>query len=332
MFEPGTAQSSMNDTGLQLVAHRHHDIEAGGAKIGEGGLQSGHTSTTPPHCAPSRSKPRPRSPMSSPSLRQPSEIFGFSRRTRRAAGPRPPFQDGFERWSEHGDFAAGPIIVHPPARPRSALVGRLLCRIHCRIERAEMGHAERALALQRREFISIAVEKASVPSEPTRICARLITAARCGGERIELYPPTRRWTFGKGARPRRPRGRRSRGAPRQALPIAWRPVLSPVCPRRSIGRNAPPAIGKHGIDGEDIIAGGAIAERAATAGIVAGHAADRGARGGRHVYWETTDRAALGLAVQVVEDDAGFDGAAPVRTSSERNAVRYLEQSMTGLD
>ena len=43
------------------------------------------------------------------------------------------------------------------------------------------------------------------------------------------------------------------------------------------------AIGEHGVDRDDIVAHRAVAQRAAAAGVVARHAADRGARGGRDV-------------------------------------------------
>ena len=69
------------------------------------------------------------------------------------------------------------------------------------------------------------------------------------------------------------------------------------------------AVGQHRLDREHVVAHGAVAQRAAAAGIVAGHAADGGARGGRDIDREPQP-VRLELPVEIVEHDAGLDRAA----------------------
>ncbi len=71
------------------------------------------------------------------------------------------------------------------------------------------------------------------------------------------------------------------------------------------------AVGKRRVDRNRVIAHGAVAQRTAATGIVAGHAADGGARGGGNV--DRKPQAMLPeLAVEVVEHDPRFDRAGPV--------------------
>ena len=69
------------------------------------------------------------------------------------------------------------------------------------------------------------------------------------------------------------------------------------------------AVRQHGLDRQHIVAHGAVAHRASAAGIVAGHAADGGARGGRDIDREPQP-VRLELTVEIVEHDAGLDLAA----------------------
>ncbi len=68
------------------------------------------------------------------------------------------------------------------------------------------------------------------------------------------------------------------------------------------------AVGEHRVDADDVVAHRAVAQRAAAAGIVAGHAADRGAGGGRDVDREP-QAVRLEPAVEVVEHEARLDPA-----------------------
>ncbi len=83
------------------------------------------------------------------------------------------------------------------------------------------------------------------------------------------------------------------------------------------------SVGEDRVDREDIVAGHAIAQRARPAGIVAGHAADGGARGRRDVD-RKPQPVTLELAIEVVEHDAGLDDAAPPGDVEIENVVEVF--------
>jgi hypothetical protein len=70
------------------------------------------------------------------------------------------------------------------------------------------------------------------------------------------------------------------------------------------------SIRQHRVDREHVFAGIAVTQRARAAGIVAHHAADGGARGGRDVDREP-QAVRLEPTIELVEHDAGLDHAAP---------------------
>ena len=69
------------------------------------------------------------------------------------------------------------------------------------------------------------------------------------------------------------------------------------------------AVRQNGFDRDDVVAHGAVAHRAAAAGIIGRHAADGGARGGRDIDRKPKP-VRLELAVEIVEHDARLDRAA----------------------
>ena len=83
------------------------------------------------------------------------------------------------------------------------------------------------------------------------------------------------------------------------------------------------AVGQQGIDGEDVVAHDAVADRARAAGIVAGHAADRGPARGRDVD-RKPQAGGLDLTVEVIHDDAGLDPCTRVFEVSFRDPVEIL--------
>ena len=169
------------------------------------------------------------------------------------------------------------------------------------------------------------VEKASVPSDPSRICARLCRRVR--HERVEIVAADAALHFRESAsRSRRPRAARCRAGRAQAAAAASRPEIREAGRHRAEMRLG--AVGEHRVDRENIVAHRAVAQRAAAAGIVRRHAADRGARGGRDVDREP-EPVGLEPAVQVVEHDAGLDRAAAVADVELVDVVRCFEQSMT---
>ena len=83
------------------------------------------------------------------------------------------------------------------------------------------------------------------------------------------------------------------------------------------------AVREYSIDRQHVIAGNTIAQRAGAAGIVARHAAERGARGGGNIHREPQP-VRFKLAVEIVEHDAGLDDAAPARHVEINDAVEIL--------
>ena len=83
------------------------------------------------------------------------------------------------------------------------------------------------------------------------------------------------------------------------------------------------AVSQRRIHRQRVVAHGAVAQRTSAAGIVAGHAADGGARGGRDVD-RKPQPVLLELAVEVVEHDAGFDHANAVFDIEREDAVQVF--------
>ena len=92
-------------------------------------------------------------------------------------------------------------------------------------------------------------------------------------------------------------------------------VAKQCCPRIAVAQRIagidraemqPGAVGECGIHGQCVVAHGAVAQRAPAAGIVAGHAADGGARGGGDID-RKPQAVFFQLPVEIVEHDAGLD-------------------------
>jgi hypothetical protein len=77
------------------------------------------------------------------------------------------------------------------------------------------------------------------------------------------------------------------------------------------------------LHGDRVVAHGAVAQRAAAAGIVAGHAADGGAGGGRDVHRKPQAMPAK-LPVEVIEHDARLHQAGPLLDIERQDAVQVL--------
>ena len=82
-------------------------------------------------------------------------------------------------------------------------------------------------------------------------------------------------------------------------------------------------VGKDGVDRQRVVAHGAVAQRAAAAGIVRCHAADGGARCRRDV--DRKPEAVLSKrAIKLVEYNAGLDHAAPAGHVKLENLLEVL--------
>ena len=92
---------------------------------------------------------------------------------------------------------------------------------------------------------------------------------------------------------------------------------------RHLAEAAQSAVGEGGLHRQRVVAHGAVAQAAAAAGIVAGHAANGGARGRGNV--DRKPQAVLfELAVEIVEHDARLDHAGPVLDVERQDPVQML--------
>ena len=83
------------------------------------------------------------------------------------------------------------------------------------------------------------------------------------------------------------------------------------------------AVGQCRIHRQRVVAHGAVAQRAPAAGIVAGHPADGGARGGRDIDREP-EAVTFQLPVEIIEHDPRLDHAGPVFDVERDDAVEML--------
>ena len=105
-----------------------------------------------------------------------------------------------------------------------------------------------------------------------------------------------------------------------------KPALRGIHPRqiaRHLAEMQERAVGQRRIHRQRVVAHGAVAQRTAAAGIVAGHAADGGARGGGDVD-RKPQPVLFELPVEVVEHDAGLDHAGAVCDVERDDAVQVL--------
>ena len=123
-------------------------------------------------------------------------------------------------------------------------------------------------------------------------------------------------------RSRRPRARRDRACRETAQArrrshstCARSRATSPKCKQRAVGKGC--------IHRAGVVAHGAVAQRASAAGIVAGHAADRGPRR-RGDIDRKPQAMLLELAVEVVEHDARLDHASAVLDVERDDAVQVF--------
>ena len=142
---------------LSLLLHRHHDVEAGGAHLGDRGLQLRDRAPRPRRPTSRRclSQAKPRSPISSCEPLQPAHVLvRRPRRTRPAASPparrarTPPASGGTWRCR-----AASSIMVRSTSSTAIGSSLTMCCAaVHRLVEAAEVAGADRAPAEQRREL------------------------------------------------------------------------------------------------------------------------------------------------------------------------------------
>ena len=305
-----------------LLLHRHHDVEAGGAHLGDGGLQGGIENVD--HPAPARRALVPADAEIVHQLLEPHQAaqvlvlillgeLDKQDRLRIAAHDR--VDGGLEHRDLAGEAQHGAVDQLDRDRPE---LDDVLRRIHRRHEAAEMAGADRATPEQRRKLeLDPGGERERALGADQDMREVEIVAA--GDERVEIVTADPALHLGKvrvdrfglagGDGEEVASERNERRLPRQ---------VGEVARRRTEMRMR--AVRQDSVDREHVLAGVAVAQRARAAGIVADHAADGGARGGGDV-----DRKPQPVrsqpAIELVEHDAGLDRAAPAGHVERQHVV-----------
>ena len=311
--------------GLPRLLHRHHDVEARGAHVGDRRLQSGiehldDAAPVRPALVPAEAEVTHQSfePLQARKVLLPVVLGEFheQHRVRRAA------HELLERRTEQLDLACEPDhgAIDKLDRDRPELHD-VLGRIHGFVEAAEMADAHGAPGQHRPEL----------EFDPGRECQRAfgtdeqmreIDLVLARHQRVEIIAADPALHLRK-ARLDLARLARADGEQilRKRLERRIRRQVREI--RRNIPETRDCAVGKHRVDREHVVAHHAVAQRAAAAGIVPRHAADGRARRGGDVD-RKPQPVRLERAVQIVEHDAGLDHAAPARNIELENAREAL--------
>ena len=294
-----------------FLLHRHHDVETGGAHLGDGGLQLGieHLDHPAPFCA----AVGPSEAEIADHLVEPPQaahvlalvVLGELHEQDRGGIAA---HDRVDRGLEHRDLAGEPqhgaIDELDRDRPERDDVLRGLHRLG---EAAEMAGADRAPAKQGRKLeLDPGGERERALGADENV--REIEVVAAGHQRVEIVAADPALHLGEIAldrvglarreREEIARQRNERRLPRQVGEIA-----------RDRTETGGRAVRQHGIDRKHVLARVAVAQRTRAAGIVAHHAADGGARGGGDVDRKPQPVRAQ-PAIELVEHDAGLDRAA----------------------
>ena len=201
----------------------------------------------------------------------------------------------------------------------------VLGRVHRRMEAAEMAGTDCAPAEQRRQ---LQLDPGGEAERAFRAHqdVREIEVVAAGHERVEVVAADTAQHFREARLDLVGLARADRAAGRaQAAAAASRRAGRRV-PARTGPKCAARAVRQHHVDRHTLSTRVAVAQRARAAGIVADHAADGGARGGRDVDREP-QAVRLELAVELVEHDAGLDHAAPAGDVELEDVVEMTSSS-----
>ena len=184
-----------------------------------------------------------------------------------------------------------------------------------------MAGADRAPAEQRRQFQLDPGREAERALRPDQDMCEIERVA-AGQERIEivaadaaLHFRKARFDFARLARADREQIARDAAQRRSRRQIGQVGTDGAEMRLRSVGEDR--------VDRQHVLARIAVAQRARAAGIVAGHAADGGARGGGDID-RKPQAVRLQGAVEIVEHDAGLDHAAASRDVELQHAVEIF--------
>ncbi len=296
---------------LSLLLHRHHDVEAGGADVGDRRLQLRVEDVD--HAAPFRPALAPAEAEIADQLVQARELpqvlaVIVLAELDEEHGFRVAAHELLKRRTEHrnvpgeADHRTVDQLDRDGVEPDDVLGG-----LHGLVEAAEMAGADRAPSRQRRELQRDPRGEGERSFRADQDVGEVEIVA-AGHERIEVVAADPALDLGVPrldlvgfAQPDQEK------VAREAAERRGGRNLREVGARGSEMRGA--AVGEHRVDRQHVVAHRAVAQRAGAAGIVGGHAADGRARGGRDVDREPQ---AMGFerAVEVVEDQARLDHAA----------------------
>ena len=324
----GTAQSSTKETGLPAsfidIMMLRPAVRISVIAVCSLGSS---TSITPPHLAPLWPQPRPRSPSSS-----------LSRNSRRKFSPWSASANSTNRIASGSPrttvLIVGSNIAISRARPSmvrstsSTAIGPSLtmcCAASIAATKLPKWQTPTARAADERRELELDPGREGERAFGADQDMREIEVVAAGRQRVEIVAADPALHLREvrldllGLRRRRARQVARQRHQRRSWPAGRRG-------RARRDRNARRSVRHDGVDREHVLAGVAVAQRARAAGIVAHHAADGGARGGRDVDREP-QAVRLEPAVELVEHDAGLDHAAPGRRRRARAGGRDIASS-----
>ena len=296
---------------LPLLLHRHHDVEAGFAQFGDGALlprigDGHHAALRLAAALPGEAEIGNRTcqHVETPEILLRILLGELDEEQRLRLAP----DELLQGWPEHGDLPrqGDHRVVHQLNRLRPQR-HQVLRRVHRLVEGREVTDAHHRIGRLRRELQldpgGIGERALGTDQKLGEVHRRLLRDQRIDVVAADPAHHLRKAFIDlAGLAP----------ADLQKLRQEAREVRVMAS---TVGRNWTEggllSIRQHRIDGENVVPHHAVADRAAAAGIVTGHAADgRPGRGGD--IDRKPETVPLQLAVQIIQHDAGLDDAAPV--------------------
>ena len=314
-----------------LLLHRHHDVEAGGAQFGDRRLQLqiGHRhdaalviAAAAEAVAEIAHHVLQRRDAGVVLLRR---IGEFDQQQRRGIA----LDEGLQRRHEHVDAAGEPDHGRIHQLDRGRLQGDdVLGRLHRRAEGREVAGAEDLGRLGQRRQPDLDgggnAQRAFRADQQMGEVDRIVG----GHQRVEIVAADPALHLGEARRDLAglAAAQRQHGGDEFARRLVGGVLVE-------LGEAAGGAVGKDRVDGDDVVAHRAVAQRARAAGIVAGHAADGGARRGGDVDGKP-QAVRLQEPVEIVEDDARLDHRATARDVQLQELVEMLRRvdDQAGID
>jgi hypothetical protein len=297
--------------GLSLILHRHHDVEAGLADLGDLSLEALIGDWN--HAAPANARAAPVEAEVAHRLGQSVELFLVGRlrafvELDEEDGGGLATDEAFNGGAEERDLARQTDHgrVHEFDRDRVEL-HEVLGRVHRLVEGWEVTDAEHPPPDHRPEPH---LDGGEIGERALRADEKVgeVDRLRVGHEGVEVIAADAAIQLGEAGVNQvgvaRPKGEH----------LCGDPVSGGVAARALRGDGAEAchaAVGEDRLDREDVVAHGAVAQRPPAAGIVGRHAADGGARGGGDVDREP-EVVRLQDSVELVEDHAGLYNRAAV--------------------